>query len=27
VVRTGTLAMPNIARAHEWLLRAASDWC
>jgi DNA-binding transcriptional LysR family regulator len=27
VVRTGTLAMPNIARAHEWLLRAAADWC
>jgi DNA-binding transcriptional LysR family regulator len=27
VVRTGTLAMPNIARAHDWLLRAASDWC
>ncbi|MEU9388554.1 LysR family transcriptional regulator [Streptomyces sp. NPDC048324] len=27
VVRTGTLAMPHIARAHEWLLRAASDWC
>jgi DNA-binding transcriptional LysR family regulator len=26
VVRTGTLAMPHIARAHEWLLRAASDW-
>ncbi|MDH6488854.1 LysR family transcriptional regulator [Streptomyces sp. SAI-127] len=27
VVRTGTLAMPHIARAHEWLLRAAADWC
>ncbi|MFF0789882.1 LysR family transcriptional regulator [Streptomyces spiralis] len=27
VVRTGTLAMPHIARAHEWLLRAASVWC
>ncbi|WP_316739400.1 LysR family transcriptional regulator [Streptomyces sp. MK7] len=27
VVRTGTLAMPHIARAHEWLLRAASQWC
>lgn len=26
VVRTGTLAMPHIARAHEWLLRAASNW-
>ncbi|NUP24460.1 MAG: LysR family transcriptional regulator [Streptomyces sp.] len=26
VVRTGTLAMSHIARAHEWLLRAASDW-
>ncbi|WP_369170618.1 LysR family transcriptional regulator [Streptomyces sp. R28] len=26
VVRTGTLTMPHIARAHEWLLRAASDW-
>ncbi|MET9967381.1 LysR family transcriptional regulator [Streptomyces sp. NPDC006356] len=26
VARTGTLAMPHIARAHEWLLRAASDW-
>ncbi|WP_306332357.1 LysR family transcriptional regulator [Streptomyces sp. KL118A] len=25
-VRTGTLAMPHIARAHEWLLRAAVDW-
>ncbi|MEV6942696.1 LysR family transcriptional regulator [Streptomyces sp. NPDC051172] len=27
VVRTGTLAMPHIARAHEWLLRAAAHWC
>jgi len=27
VVRTGTLAMPHIARAHEWLLRASADWC
>jgi DNA-binding transcriptional LysR family regulator len=26
VVRTGTLAMPHIARAHEWLVRAAADW-
>ncbi|MGW9024386.1 LysR family transcriptional regulator [Streptomyces sp. NPDC055722] len=26
VVRTGTLAMPHIARAHEWLLRTAADW-
>ncbi|MGK9459915.1 LysR family transcriptional regulator [Streptomyces sp. G6] len=26
VVRTGTLAMPHIARAHEWLLHAAADW-
>ncbi|MEU3346332.1 LysR family transcriptional regulator [Streptomyces sp. NPDC006700] len=25
-VRTGTLAMPHIARAHEWLLRAATTW-
>lgn len=25
-VRTGTLAHPHIARAHEWLLRAAADW-
>ncbi|WP_055699839.1 MULTISPECIES: LysR family transcriptional regulator [Streptomyces] len=25
-VRAGTLAMPHIARAHEWLLRAAVDW-
>ncbi|MFE9771135.1 LysR family transcriptional regulator [Streptomyces sp. NPDC005931] len=27
VVRTGTLAMPHIARAHEWLRQAAEDWC
>jgi DNA-binding transcriptional LysR family regulator len=27
VVRTGTLAMPHIARAHEWLLRTAAGWC
>ncbi|MFH8802828.1 LysR family transcriptional regulator [Streptomyces sp. NPDC017936] len=27
VVRTGTLAMPHIARAHEGLLRTAADWC
>lgn len=27
VVRTGTLAMPHIARAHEWLLQSASEWC
>ncbi|MEV5978822.1 LysR family transcriptional regulator [Streptomyces sp. NPDC052114] len=26
VVRAGTLAMPHIARAHEWLLRAAVHW-
>ncbi|MFE9020219.1 LysR substrate-binding domain-containing protein [Streptomyces sp. NPDC007808] len=26
VVRTGTLAMPHITRAHEWLLRSASTW-
>ncbi|MEW2114501.1 LysR family transcriptional regulator [Streptomyces sp. NPDC005474] len=26
VVRTGTLAMPHIARAHEWLQHAAADW-
>ncbi|MFE4622429.1 LysR family transcriptional regulator [Streptomyces mirabilis] len=25
-VRTGTLAMPHIARAHDWLLHAAADW-
>ncbi|GHI06462.1 LysR family transcriptional regulator [Streptomyces cellostaticus] len=27
VVRTGTLAMPHIARAYEWLQRAAATWC
>lgn len=27
VVRTGTLAMPHIARAHDWLRRAAAEWC
>ncbi|MET8765399.1 LysR family transcriptional regulator [Streptomyces sp. NPDC004658] len=27
VVRTGTLALPHIARAHEWLQRAATTWC
>ncbi|PNG16899.1 LysR family transcriptional regulator [Streptomyces cahuitamycinicus] len=27
VVRTGTLALPHIARAHEWLQRASADWC
>lgn len=26
VVRTGTMALPHIARAHEWLVRAAVDW-
>ncbi|WP_370413806.1 LysR family transcriptional regulator [Streptomyces fradiae] len=26
VVRTGTLALPHIARAHDLLLRAAGDW-
>ncbi|NJP70562.1 LysR family transcriptional regulator [Streptomyces sp. C1-2] len=26
-VRTGTLAMPHIARAHDWLLRKAAGWC
>ncbi|MCX4907114.1 LysR family transcriptional regulator [Streptomyces sp. NBC_00878] len=26
VVRTGTLAMPHIARAHEWLMHAATGW-
>jgi DNA-binding transcriptional LysR family regulator len=26
VIRTGTLAHPHIARAHEDLLRAAADW-
>ncbi|MGW5273204.1 LysR family transcriptional regulator [Streptomyces sp. NPDC004044] len=24
--RTGTLALPHIVRAHEWLVRAAADW-
>ncbi|MBL1083292.1 LysR family transcriptional regulator [Streptomyces actinomycinicus] len=27
VVRAGTLALPHVARAHEWLLRAAAAWC
>jgi DNA-binding transcriptional LysR family regulator len=27
VVRTGTLALPHVARAHEWLQRAAAAWC
>ncbi|MFI7499447.1 LysR family transcriptional regulator [Streptomyces sp. NPDC049687] len=27
VARTGTLAMPQVARAHEWLLGAAAEWC
>ncbi|GHH70097.1 LysR family transcriptional regulator [Streptomyces sulfonofaciens] len=26
VVRSGTLALPHMAWAHEWLLRAALDW-
>ncbi|MEV5953435.1 LysR family transcriptional regulator [Streptomyces sp. NPDC051987] len=26
VVRTGTLALPHVARAHDWLQRAAADW-
>ncbi|WP_333735969.1 LysR family transcriptional regulator [Streptomyces sp. IBSBF 2806] len=26
-VRTGTLAMPHVARAHDWLLGAAAAWC
>jgi DNA-binding transcriptional LysR family regulator len=26
VVRTGTLALPHVARAHEWLRRAATAW-
>ncbi|MGW5651763.1 LysR family transcriptional regulator [Streptomyces humi] len=26
VVRTGTLAMPHVARAHEWLRHAAVGW-
>ncbi|MFE9448731.1 LysR family transcriptional regulator [Streptomyces sp. NPDC006739] len=25
--RIGTLTMPHIARAHDWLQRAAADWC
>ncbi|MFG2195593.1 LysR family transcriptional regulator [Streptomyces sp. NPDC048639] len=25
-VRAGTLALPHLARAYEWLLRAAADW-
>lgn len=25
-VRSGTLALPHIARAQDWLLRAAADW-
>jgi DNA-binding transcriptional LysR family regulator len=27
VVRTGTLSLPLVARAHEWLQRAAAGWC
>ncbi|MEU3947325.1 LysR family transcriptional regulator [Streptomyces sp. NPDC029526] len=27
VVRTGTLALPYVARAHDWLQRTATDWC
>jgi DNA-binding transcriptional LysR family regulator len=27
VVRTGTLSLPPVARAHEWLQRAAAGWC
>ncbi|GAB2442384.1 LysR family transcriptional regulator [Streptomyces incanus] len=27
VVRNGTLAMPHVARAHEALQQAATDWC
>ncbi|MEW2129240.1 LysR family transcriptional regulator [Streptomyces sp. NPDC005435] len=27
VVRTGSLALPHVARAHEWLQRAATRWC
>ncbi|MDQ0832123.1 DNA-binding transcriptional LysR family regulator [Streptomyces achromogenes] len=27
VVRTGTLAVPQVARAHERLLTAAAEWC
>ncbi|WP_327116736.1 LysR family transcriptional regulator [Streptomyces sp. NBC_01341] len=26
IARTGTLGLPHIARAHEWLTRAAVDW-
>ncbi|WP_432136580.1 MULTISPECIES: LysR family transcriptional regulator [unclassified Streptomyces] len=26
VVRAGTLGMPHIARAHEWLLQTATEW-
>jgi hypothetical protein len=26
VVRMGTLAMPHIVRAHEWLLQTAANW-
>ncbi|MER7137388.1 LysR family transcriptional regulator [Streptomyces sp. NPDC000341] len=26
IARTGTLGLPHIARAHEWLVRAAVDW-
>ncbi|MEW1772864.1 LysR family transcriptional regulator [Streptomyces sp. NPDC086777] len=26
VVRTGTLALPHVARAHEWLQHASADW-
>ncbi|MFD3941581.1 LysR family transcriptional regulator [Streptomyces sp. NPDC058579] len=26
VVRAGTLALPHLARAHEWLLRASGAW-
>ncbi|WP_329039170.1 LysR family transcriptional regulator [Streptomyces sp. NBC_00178] len=26
IARTGTLGLPHIARAHEWLMRAAVDW-
>ncbi|GAA3123227.1 hypothetical protein GCM10017687_41610 [Streptomyces echinatus] len=26
VVRTGSLAMPHVARAHEWLRQAATAW-
>lgn len=27
VARNGTLAMPHVARAHEWLQQKATDWC